>query len=263
MTRTNFRVGVCECPPELRHGSPEWTTFCRMAASQSADLFMLNEMPFGPWTSAGPVFDERAWNASCEMHEDGMRSLGDLGSTCVAGTRPLARGGHRVNQAFLWNEGEGITDVHTKQYFPDEDGYYEARWFHPGEMRFQIASIGPIKAAFLICTEVMFNEHARQYGRAGANVIMVPRAVGGVSLERWLVAMRMAAIVSGCYVLSSNRSGIDSRGQSFGGTGWIVNPFGDLVAKTSGEMPVVCHEIDLDCVRKAQQEYPCYVREMS
>ena len=85
--------------------------------------------------------------------------------------------------------------------------------------------------------------------------------VGIASLPRWLVAMRMAAMVSGCYVLTSNRTGTDSSGQLFGGRGWVVDPYGDLVAQTSATTPVVFHEIDTDFVARAQSEYPCYVEE--
>ncbi len=85
--------------------------------------------------------------------------------------------------------------------------------------------------------------------------------VGMASLPRWLVAMRMAAMVSGCYVLTSNRTGTDSSGQLFGGRGWVVGPYGDLVAQTSATTPVVFHEIDTDFVARAQSEYPCYVEE--
>jgi N-carbamoylputrescine amidase len=73
--------------------------------------------------------------------------------------------------------------------------------------------------------------------------------------------MRMAAIVSGCYVLSSNRSGADSRGQIFGGRGWVVDPEGEVLAQSSATAPVVFHEIDTEWVARAQKDYPCYVRE--
>jgi N-carbamoylputrescine amidase len=112
---------------------------------------------------------------------------------------------------------------------------------------------------FLICTEVMFNEHARQYGRAGAQIIAVPRAVPKPSHARWLVAIKMAAVVSGCYVLTSNRGGRDSRGQKFGGMGWIVDPNADLVAQTSSVSPLATATIDTSFVTRAQSEYPCYV----
>jgi N-carbamoylputrescine amidase len=107
----------------------------------------------------------------------------------------------------------------------------------------------------------MVNEHARSYGRRGAHVILVPRAVRPHSLGRWLVAARMAAIVSGSYVLSSNRAGTDARGQEFGGSGWIIDLHGDVAAETSPSTPAVFHEIDLGFVHQAQSEYPCYVAE--
>jgi N-carbamoylputrescine amidase len=116
---------------------------------------------------------------------------------------------------------------------------------------------------FLICTEVMFNEHARHYGRRGANLIAVPRAVGRASLPRWEVAMRMAAIVSGCYVLSSNRGGVDSRGQTFGGRGWVVDPDGEVLVQTSAGSPLAFCEVDLEAPLRAQREYPCYVPELA
>lgn len=73
----------------------------------------------------------------------------------------------------------------------------------------------------------------------------------------------MAAIVSGCYVVSSNRAGTDRKGQEFGGCGWIFDPSGDLIAGTTTDHPVVSAEIDSGRVEAAQREYPCYVGELS
>jgi N-carbamoylputrescine amidase len=254
-------VAVCELPAELSPGSAEWTSFCDAGAREAPDLLLLNEMPFGSWISAGAEFDETAWKDSVRCHADGLARLQELGAKAVAGSRPNLLAGRRVNEAFVWTRETGLRGVHTKQYFPDEEGYYEARWFEAGPRHFAPTEVGGLSVAFLICTEVMFNEHARHLGRAGADVLLVPRAVGGETLDRWFVAMRMAAIVSGAYVLSSNRAGTDSRGQVFGGNGWIIDPFGDVVAATSPAAPLAVHGIDLAAVRKAKAEYPCYVEE--
>ena len=152
--------------------------------------------------------------------------------------------------------------MHTKQFFPNEPGYYESRWFERGRTDFRVVPAGDLRVGFLICTEVMFNEWARHYGRAGAHLIAVPRATPKASTDRWRTALRMAAIVSGCYVASSNRRGTDSRGQEFGAHGWIIDPFGDVLAETSDERPVVSAELDLTLVRRAQTEYPCYVDDL-
>ena len=254
-------VGVCEAPPAMEPGSQEWNILARSVRESSVDVFLINEMPFGPWISAGETFNADVWIQSCEIHENGMERLSELGAKVVLGSRPRELDGLRVNEAFVWTATEGYRGVHTKQYFPDEAGYYEARWFQAGKRHFRTAPTGLAKVGFLICTEVMFNEHARRYGRDGAQIIAVPRAVGRGSLPRWLVAMRMSAVVSGCYVLSSNRGGFDANGQEFGGRGWIVDPNGDMVGQTSAASPVITTSIDLDWVHYAQGEYPCYVRE--
>jgi N-carbamoylputrescine amidase len=257
------KVGVCELHPELQPGSDEWKSLCREVSRAGPDFFLLNELPFGSWISAGETCDPEIAKRSRELHEQGMAFLDQLGSSAVLGTRPMEASGRNVNQAFLWTAESGPVAVHTKQYFPDEPGYHEARWFRSGKCHFRVVQAGRVRVGFLICTEVMFNEHARRYGREGAHVLAVPRAVGGETLNRWLVAVRMAAIVSGCYVLSSNRVGPDSKGQTFGGRGWIVDPSGELVAETSPERPIVFCDIDLRWVGEAQRQYPCYVQELS
>jgi N-carbamoylputrescine amidase len=254
-------AGVCETPAELQPGSAAWQDLGARARRAAPALFLLPELPFGPWVGADDAFEPGAWRETCRLHAEGGRSLDELGAAVAATTLPQEDGGRRVNQATLWTASGGLRGVHTKQHFPDEPGYFEARWFEPGPRHFRVAQAGALRVGFLICTEVMFNEHARRYGRSGAQVLLVPRAVGAASLRRWLVAMRMAAIVSGCYVMSSNRAGADSRGQEFGGRGWIVDPLGDVVAETSAAQPLAFHALDLELVARAQAEYPCYIRE--
>jgi N-carbamoylputrescine amidase len=257
-----MKVAVCEVEPDMAPDSPAWRVLAARAAAARPDVVLLSEMPFGPWIAAGERFDPAAFDESCRLHDQGLARLHELGAPVVFGTRPRLHEGRRINEAFAWTSEAGPHPVHSKQYFPDEEGYYEARWFEAGPRHFRVAQAGPARVGFLICTELMFNEHARRYGRQGAQVIVVPRAVGRASLPRWLTAVRMAAIVSGCYVLSSNRGGRDARGQEFGGRGWVVDPRGEVVAETSAASPVAVCDLDLEAVRRAQAEYPCYVPEL-
>lgn len=257
-----MKLGVCEAPANMPSGSAEWQTLSRQVREAQADLFLLNEMPFGTWISCGCEPDGAILSASRHEHEIGLEHLSELGAPVVLGTHPTFEDRCSVNQAFVWRADKGIDAVHTKQFFPNEEGYFEARWFQRGATHFELADLGGLKVGFLICTEVMFNEWARYYGRQGAHVIAVPRAVGRESLRRWKTAMSMAAIVSGCYVISSNRAGFSADGQEFGGCGWIFDPSGDLIAETSTESPVVTAEFDATAVAHAQQEYPCYVEDL-
>jgi N-carbamoylputrescine amidase len=99
-------------------------------------------------------------------------------------------------------------------------------------------------ACVLLCTEIMFNERARELGRTGADLIVTPRATG-MHIHRWMVAGAMAAIVSGCYVASANRIGQTRDGPQFGGAGFVFSPTGELLAQTSVVHPVVTVDLDL------------------
>ncbi len=247
----------------LLPGDSTWEAFATRIRNTAADAILLNEMPFGRWVSAEPEFDRTTITGIQQLHDEGLRYLSELNKSIIFGTRAASHDGCSVNEGFVWESTPGASrPVHTKQFFPDEAGYYEARWFERGETHFQTVTAGAITAGFMICTEVMFNEWARHYGRNGANLILVPRATPAGSIKRWQIAMAMAAVVSGCYVASSNRAGDDGYGQRFAGRGWIYDPSGDLIAETSPEHPVATAELDLALVELAQREYPCYVKEL-
>jgi N-carbamoylputrescine amidase len=108
----------------------------------------------------------------------------------------------------------------------------------------------------------MFNEHARQYRQQGAELIVVPRATGR-TVDIFRTAGAMASVVSGCYVVSSNRVGQGSNGPTFGGKGFACGPGGELIDMTSPERPLVVIELDLAFVKEKQKSYPCYVKELA
>ncbi len=256
-----MKIGVCELPAELSAQSDEWKSFTARVRKGKPDLLLLNEMPFGPWVAAGARFRAAAMERSSALHEEGLARLEEIGCPVVLGTRPVKKASGWVNEAFVWTAAQGFAPAHTKQHFPDEGGFYEARWFARGKRNFNIVPAGAARAGFLICTELMFNEHARNYGRRGAHLIVVPRATGAGMIPQWMAALSMAAIVSGCYVLSSNRAGVSAKGQRFGGQGCVVSPSGAVLATSTPETPVVFHNIDLRAAEKAKRSYPVYVAE--
>ncbi len=78
-------VGVCEAPPAMEPGSQEWNLLARSVRESSVNIFLINEMPFGPWISAGETFNAAVWIQSCEIHENGMERLSELGAKVVLG----------------------------------------------------------------------------------------------------------------------------------------------------------------------------------
>ena len=255
------RLAVCEAPVTMTPGDEGWQALAADARAVKANMFLLNEMPFGPWlcARAEPSFDDLL--SVQRLHEQGIGHYGDLGASVVLGSHPAFEEGSSVNEGFVWEGGPGTSPVHTKQFFPNEEGWHETQWFEGGQRQFEVADVGGLKVAFLICTDIMFNEWARHYGRSGADLIVVPRATPVSTLHRWRTAVQMAAVVSGCYVASSNRAG-EEQGIDFGGLGWIVDPSGVVIAETSADELVVAADIYRSVSAHAKREYPCYVEEL-
>lgn len=252
------RLAVCEAAVGMTPGDNNWRSLAADASDKKADMFLLNEMPFGGWVAAKnePQFDDLV--AVQRLHEQGLGRYQDLGTPVVLGSHPIFDEGSSIIEGFVWEQESGVTPAHTKQYFPNEEGWYETLWFERGNQAFEIVEVGGLNVAFLICTDIMFNEWARHYGREGADLIVVPRATPVATLHRWQTAIQMAAVVSGCYVASSNRAG-EEEGVTFGGLGWIVDPSGVVIAETSADEPVVAADIYRSVAAHAKREYPCYV----
>jgi N-carbamoylputrescine amidase len=81
-------------------------------------------------------------------------------------------------------------------------------------------------------------------------------------MESWKIAGAMASLVSGAYVVSSNRIGRAKGGTQFGGGGFAYAPRGQLLAVTSAAHPLMTLELDPNESASAQSDYPCYVPEL-
>ena len=254
------RVAVGEMDPTLLPGTESWAGLVADLDRVKPDIFLLNELPFGPWLSAGPSFDHALWKQSVADHEVGVAALDELGVGVILGSRSVERRGRRCNEGFVWTLQEGVQAAHTKRYIPNTPpSYCETVWYERGDLQFEIVQAGPLRVGFLICTDVMFTERARQYGRDGVHLIAVPRAMPVEAAHMFDVALQMAAVSSGCYVASSNRNGQDPAGGLFEGRGCIVDPTGQTVTQSSQYERVVVHEVSTEFIASKQSYYPCDV----
>lgn len=252
------KLMVVEWPDGLQPYGEQWERIAEMVNEVRPDLLLTNEMPFGNWCPASNIYRQDQADAWVRLHERGVEALSSLSAGAVLSSRPVPAGRKLANEAFSLSGGN-YTATHHKQLFPEEAGWYEASWFESEMQGFAIHQVAGLRVAFLVCTELMFNEHARMLGRAGADLIAVPRATG-LRRDSWEVAVRMAALVGGCYVATSNRIGratVD--GPDFGGFGFIVAPGGIPAAGTDASCPMNVLELDLSLPAAAKHDYPCYV----
>ncbi|QVQ25194.1 carbon-nitrogen hydrolase family protein [Achromobacter deleyi] len=254
-----MRICMMEGPVDLAPEGATWEGIADRIGELAPDLLVTNEMPFGRWLAAFPSYDAALAAESVRVHEAGLEALVALNVPAIVSSRPVPAGARLANEAYALQGGR-YTPLHQKQYFPEEPGFFEATWFHCAMDGFEVFEVGGIRLGVQLCTELMFNERARRYGRDGAELIVVPRA-SGASANRWLTAGAMAALVSGCYVVSSNRAGRTAQGQVFGGLAFAFQPDGEPLAQSSDSESIVTIEVDPARSRAQQALYPCYVRE--
>ena len=184
-----MRVAVVEWPEGLDPDGDSWLRISGEIADAAPDLLITNELPFGRWIAAAKSFDIATAETSVAIHDLGMMALARLDVPAILSSRAVWENGRLANEAVAIEAGT-VRGIHRKQYFPDEPGWYEATWYATRDRDFTVASLAGVTVGVLLCTEAMFNEHARAYRRQGASLIAIPRAAGkgtnpGISPVRW------------------------------------------------------------------------------
>lgn len=250
-----IRVTVTQLHDSPHRLTTDWAALVEHVRENQPDLVLLPEFPFSRWFFQTRRFQQAVWNDSVKEHERWLGRLPELGRAAVLGSRPVNDGASRYNEGFVWDAARGYRSAHRKCYLPDEDGFWEASWYHRGPREFNLIDVGPVKVGFLICTEMWFTEHARAYGRQGAHLIYTPRMNEPATVSRWQTGAQALSMVSGAYVASSARYGTPSSG----GVGWMIAPDGDVMATTSEDQRFRTVTIDLAVAGAAKRTYPRYV----
>jgi len=209
------------------------------------------------------------WTFISGAHEAWITRLTDLAPATIISTHPITLpapvgaaqvNGKRQNAGYVWELGRGAQTVHTKYYLPDEAGFWEASWYERGDGDFSLADTSKGRVGFLICTELWFNHHTRDYGKQGMQILACPRATPRGTAPKWVIGGQAAAVVSGAFCLSSNLGGTTPEGGDYAGVGWIIEPGeGKVLGLTSPEQPFLTLDIDLAEADRAKGTYPRYV----
>ncbi len=117
-----------------------------------------------------------------------------------------------------------------------------------------------VLVGFLICTDLWFFEHARDYCKQDIHLLVCPCVTPKHSVEKWIAGGRPAAVVSGAFCQSSNLNGPNTESIAFGGAGWVSEPEeGRVLGVTYQKNSFLTIDIDLEKAEKAKRTYPRYV----
>ena len=251
-----MRVTVCELPHETSALTAAWAALCEHTVAHASQLVLLPEFAMVEPVWESEHFELARWSAIETLNAMHLRRLADLRAEHVVGTRPVTLGGRRLNQGYLWSVADGVQPLRSKYFLPEEPGSWEATWFQAGDPAFPVFHAGPVSFGLNICTELWALETYATYAGLGIELLLSPRATALATTRRWLAVGVVAAVRSGAFSLSSNR--VDMTG-GCGGSGWIIDPAGEVLAITSAAEPFVTRDIDLTKAAAAKDSYPRYV----
>jgi len=255
-----MKLTVCELPNEPDELASAWERLVEHSDESGSDLVLLPEMPFYRWLPQTDNVDPSEWERAVNAHDEWIDRFDELAPATVVSSRPVVDGDARRNMGFFWEPGTGAVDIHAKHYLPNEAGFWEASWYQRGDGDFSIAHTSKARIGFIICTDLWFSSHARDYGKQGAQIIVCPRATRASTLPKWLAGGQVAAVVSGTFCISSNLSGTTADGGHFAGVGWIAEPEeGEILGQTCPKEPFLTMDVDLAVADHAKTTYPRYV----
>jgi len=252
-----------ESGPDLRANLERARVLTRRATELGASLVVLPE-----------VFAWRGFRQDEAAHvspipgpvSDFLGALAaELGITLVGGSflERSERDGLSYNTSLLVDPSGAIRATYRKMHLFDVDlpGRVTVR-----ESDARIPGTDVVTAAtdlgtigLSICYDLRFPELYRRLTRAGATAVTVPAAFTAYTgAAHWEALLRARAIENQVYVIAPNQSGKSPHGFPDYGHSMIVDPWGTVVARASGEgEAVVTAEIDADLLARVRREMPC------
>lgn len=239
-------------------GPTRLTRRLKEARSQGAELAVLPELPLNSWTPAKRIVrDSDAEPRGGAREQAQTRAARESGVWLLGGiiVKDASTGG-RHNEAILVNSSGRIVDRYRKLHLPQEEGFWEADHYDPGEALPRPVEVEGFPVGIQLCSDVNRPELCHLLGASGALAILAPRATPGETWARWRLVLRANAVTSGCYVISVNRPGPEPGG-SLGGASLAVGPNGQVLEESVD--PLVVVTLERKAVLRARKEYPGYL----
>jgi N-carbamoylputrescine amidase len=260
--RAPFRVGLVQ---ERWHPDPDehraaLADGVRIAASEAARLVCLQELTLSAYFAITP---DGAAAAGVEPEplpggpthvfvaelaaETGVHVHASL-YECATGADPPG-----YNTAIVVAPDGSLVARTRKLHLPVTAGYYEDRYFRPGDTGFPVVALDGAQFGFPTCWDQWFPEVARSYALLGADVIVYPTAIGSEpdhpefdTEPLWEQVIRANGIANGTFMVVPNRIGTEGP-VTFYGSSFVSDPYGRVLVQAPRDEPaVLVADLDLD-----------------
>jgi len=226
------------------------------AKSRGADLVILSELSTLPYFCQSHRIDH--FSLAETMDGSSVKTFSKIAEKfqihLVASIFEKSQTGLYYNTAVLFNDKGNLIGKYRKMHIPDDPGFHEKYYFTPGDMGYPVFETCLGKIGLLICWDQWFPEAARLLSLNGAELIIIPTAIGWdpndttnlqtKQLQAWLTIQKAHAIANGIPLAVCNRVGFEPHpnGQSgiqFWGHSFVCDSFGESIAQASTTKPAV------------------------
>jgi N-carbamoylputrescine amidase len=272
-TRAPFRIGAVQeaWHPDAAEHAAAIERGIAIAAGEGARLVCLQELTLSPYFAIVPDALEQAAAVSEPIPggpttELAARAAREHGIHVHASLyERAADGGLGYNTAIVVGPGGDVIAKTRKLHIPVTAGYYEDRYFRPGddEQGYPVVALGEGRFGFPTCWDQWFPELARAYSLGGAEVIVYPTAIGSEpdhpdfdTQPLWERVITGNGIANGTFMVTVNRIGHEPP-LTFYGSSFISDPYGRVLVRAPRDEPaVLVADLDLDQRRDWLELFP-------
>jgi N-carbamoylputrescine amidase len=260
--RAPFRVALVQQAwhPDPDEHAAALAEGVRRAAGEGAQLVCLQELTLSPYFAIVPDELEAARERAEEI-PGGPTSRWALAQAAEHGIhvhaslyeRDEREDGLGFNTAIVASPAGEIVARTRKVHIPVTAGYYEDRYFRPGDTGFPVVALGEARLGFPTCWDQWFPELARAYSLGGAEVLVYPTAIGSEpdhpgfdTQPLWQQVIVANGIANGTFMVAINRIGTEDP-LTFYGSSFVSDPYGRILVQAPRDRPaVLVADLDLD-----------------
>ena len=230
----------------------------REARARGAQLAVLPELPLNRWAPATRTVSDADAEPPGGPRASALAAAARTAGIAVLGGAIVRdpSSGRRHNTALLLGPGGEERLRYRKIHLPDEEGFWEAHHYEPGDRLGAPVDVGGFGIGVQVCSDANRPQGCNALAALGAEVVLVPRATPAATYERWRLVLRAGAVTSCAYVVSVNRPGARSGG-IIGGPSMVSDPSGEVLLETTDPVAVVT--LERAALERARRQYPGYL----
>jgi len=277
--RRIVNVGLIQmsCGEGINQNLEKTIEYTKQATSQGANIVCTQELFKSRYFPQ--VVDSEMFGLAERIDEDSptLRQLcqlaAELDIVLIASLFEKRTLGLYHNTAVVIDADGRFLGKYRKMHIPDDPHYYEKHYFAPGDLGYRAFRTRYANIGVLICWDQWFPEAARLTAMSGAEIILIPTAIGYSCpepdpsyQESWQVVQRGHAVANACYLAAVNRVGFEESpstslrtgpdgqgGIDFWGRSFVADPDGKVLKEASeNEDEILVCPVDLAFVEEVR-----------